>query len=69
MDVSPRRRDIPDAVALDRLLKAAGAKTDADAELKAAVRAAKAAGGSVRVIAEFAHLSTRTVQDWVKSAN
>jgi hypothetical protein len=44
MDVSPRRRDIPDAVALDRLLKAAGAKTDADAELKAAVRAAKAAG-------------------------
>lgn len=66
MDVSPRRRLVPDAAALDRLVKAADAKAAADAELKAAVRAAKAAGGSVRVIAEAAGLSTRSVQDWLK---
>lgn len=66
MDVSPRRRQVPDAAALDRLLKAADAKAVADTELRAAVRAAKEAGGSVRVIAEAAGLSTRSVQDWLK---
>ncbi|MFF1633990.1 hypothetical protein [Leifsonia sp. NPDC058248] len=64
--MSPRRRDYPSAAAIDRLRNATQAKTAADAELKAAVQAAKASGGSVRVIAELANLSTRTVQDWLK---
>lgn len=67
MDVSPRRRELPTPDALKRLRAAADFKQRADSELKAAVRAAREAGGSVRVIAEEAGLSTRTVQDWLKS--
>lgn len=66
MDVSPRRRDYPDDRVLERLRLAAEAKAAADAELKAAVLAASKAGGSVRVTAEIAHLSTRTIQNWLK---
>lgn len=66
MEVSPRRRELPDEAALKRLQAAAVARSNADAELRAAVRAARLAGGSVRVIAETAGLSTRTVQDWLK---
>lgn len=66
MRVSPRRRELPDEATLERLRKAAKAKRAADAELKAAARSAKEAGGSVRVIAEVADLSTRTVQNWLK---
>lgn len=69
MVVSPRRRELPDAGSLERLRQASEGKARADSELKAAVRAAKEAGGSVRVIAEIANLSTRTVQDWIKSTD
>lgn len=48
-----------------RLRKAANAVTVADTELRAAVRAAWRAGGSVREIAAAAGKSTRTIQDWV----
>jgi transposase-like protein len=68
MDVSPRRREFPDEGALKRLRDATMARTHAEAELRAAVRVARAAGGSVRVIAEVAGLSTRTVQQWLKDA-
>jgi transposase-like protein len=66
MDVSPRRRELPSEDALRRLREAAVARSAAEAEIRAAVRAARVAGGSVRVIAEEAGLSTRTVQQWVK---
>lgn len=51
--------------ASQRLVRAGNRKREADAELKAAVLAAKDAGGSVRVIAEQAQISTRTVQNWL----
>jgi predicted butyrate kinase (DUF1464 family) len=66
VQVSPRRRAFPDDRELERLRRAAEAKAAADAELKAAVVAAAAAGGSVRVIAETSGLSTRTIQNWLK---
>lgn len=66
MNVSPRRRELPTDAALRRLQNAAAVRSDADAEMRAAVRAARDAGGSVRVIAEVAGLSTRTVQLWLK---
>jgi hypothetical protein len=66
MPVSPRRREFPTEDALKRLQAAAETRADAEAEMRAAVRAARAAGGSVRVIADVAGLSTRTVQLWLK---
>jgi hypothetical protein len=66
MDVSPRRREFPDEDALKRLRAAVDARAQAEAEIRAAVRAARAAGGSVRVIADEAGLSTRTVALWLK---
>lgn len=65
MRVSPRRQALPDDRDIERLRRAAESKLAADAELKAAVRAAAASGGSVRVIADLAKLSTRTVQNWL----
>ncbi len=66
MQVSPRRRDYPDEGAMRRLEEAGARREEADAELRAAVYAAKDAGGSVRVIAEAARLSTRTIQNWLR---
>lgn len=65
MDV-PRRRQFPSEAALKRLQDAATERANADAEMRAAVRAARDAGGSVRVIAEVAGLSSRTVLSWLK---
>jgi hypothetical protein len=48
-----------------RLRSAALAVTTADTELRAAVRAAWRAGGSVREIAAELGKSTRTIQDWL----
>ncbi|MDN4616386.1 hypothetical protein P5G50_18215 [Leifsonia sp. F6_8S_P_1B] len=62
----PRRREYPPEPALQRLREAGEKRAEADAELRAAVYAAKDAGGSVRVIAEEARISTNTVQVWLK---
>ena len=62
----PRRRDEPDDKTVARLERAAKRKQAADEELRAAVYAAADAGGSIRVIAEFAQLSTSTVRIWLK---
>lgn len=48
-----------------RLHAAAGGVEEAPAELRAAVRAAWLAGGSVRAIAAELGKSTRTIQDWL----
>lgn len=66
MQVSPRRRDYPDEGAMRRLQEAAERREAAESELREAVYAARDTGGSVRVIAELAQLSTRTVQDWLR---
>lgn len=52
-------------VAQRRLHAAAGGVDEAPAELRAAVRAAWLAGGSVRAIAAELGKSTRTIQDWL----
>ncbi|MBL3752948.1 hypothetical protein D2E64_22590 [Mycobacteroides abscessus] len=39
---------------------------DADDEMRAAVRDAKDAGGSIRAIADEIGRSTRTIQNWLK---
>lgn len=66
MNVNRPRKDLDDAHR-DRLERAAAARRDADAEMRAAVLAAADAGGSVRVIAEAGRLSTATVRDWIKA--
>lgn len=66
MDV-PRRRQLPDDEAVEKLVRAAEARRHAEAELREAVYAASDAGGSIRVIAELAQVGTRTVQDWLKN--
>lgn len=49
-----------------RLLAAATQADMATEDLRAAVREAKAAGGSVREIAALINRSTNTVQRWLK---
>lgn len=49
-----------------KVLKALKVKADGDAGLRAAVREAHDAGGSVRDIAEFSGLSTNTIQRWLR---
>lgn len=51
-----------------QLLAAASAADAADGQLRAAVRDAHAAGGSVREIAELIGKSTNTIQRWIKGA-
>lgn len=65
MQVSPRHKEQPDENELNRLRKAGADRIRADAELRAAVYAARDAGGSVRTIAEAGQISTRTVQNWL----
>lgn len=67
-----RSEDMPTDEAAERLVQAGNRRKQADAtardaltELKAAVIAAAAAGGSNRVIARLGQVSTRTAQDWV----
>ena len=52
-----------------RLLAALAAATEAEAELHAAVRAAFAAGGSVREIARVLAKSTNTIQAWTRGVD
>lgn len=59
-------RSTPDAETMQRLISAKDRRRAAEAELRAAVQAARDKGGSIRVIADAAGLSTRTVQDWLK---
>ncbi|WP_202375140.1 helix-turn-helix domain-containing protein [Mycobacteroides abscessus] len=49
-----------------RLHTAARHMVDADDEMRAAVRDAKDAGGSIRAIADEIGRSTRTIQNWLK---
>lgn len=48
-----------------RLHSAAQNVADADAEMRAAVRDAHHAGGSIRTIAAEINRSTRTIQNWL----
>ncbi len=66
MPVSPRPRREPGPEELERLRRLATRRRAVDAELRAAVIAASAAGGSVRVIAQAGNLSTSTVYHWLK---
>ena len=62
----PRHRELPDDDSIARLERAVEGRRKSDAELRAAVVAAVDRGGSVRAVAEMAHLSTRTIQNWIK---
>ena len=65
MDVT-RRREMPDDQSVARLQRAAQQRKDIEEELRQAVFAALDSGGSYRVVAELAGVSTRTIQNWLK---
>lgn len=68
MKVTRPRQELDDAHR-ERLERAAEARRQSDAEMKAAVLAASAGGGSVRVIADAGKLSTATVRKWIADAS
>lgn len=62
--VSPVARGTIQPEDQKRLRKALNARSDADAEMRAAVLEAAAHGASVRELAAFTGLSTNTVSRW-----
>ncbi|WP_136054372.1 hypothetical protein [Microbacterium sp. K24] len=69
MKVTRPRQELDDAHR-ERLERAAEARRQSDAEMKAAVLAAASdGGGSVRVIADAGRLSTATVRKWIADAS
>lgn len=64
----PRTSNPPSPEDAARIVRAAQAQRDADAEMQAAVVAAVRNGGSLRTVAELAGVAKSTLQRWLDGA-